>query len=148
MTATRILYALVAGSCLLALLMATQPSLLTGLPDGPRPTVGAASPAPEQTVFLATRIRARAEVIRLLLRREVTFAEAVEAFARLNETPAYLKKQHGWVSMPASQNPAELRRQVLLGAREFAAEVEGSEAVLKELEQQWGAAGPDDLCTP
>jgi hypothetical protein len=138
MNATRTLYALVVAACLLALLMAVRPSLLTGLPDGPREAAGPASPPPDQTLFLAARIRAKSEVVQALLRRELTFAEAVEAFHQINETPVHAKK--GWRLVPAPLDDQELRRQVIFSAREYVREVDGAAAVLEELEREWAAA--------
>jgi hypothetical protein len=140
MTVTRTLYALVVAACLLAVLMAVRPSMLTGLPDGPRESAGPADPPPAQTLFLAARIRAKAEITQALLRRELTFAEAVAGFREVNLTPNPVK---GRRLVPAPLDEKELRRQVICNAQEYVHVVPGSAAVLEELEREYASTGGD-----
>jgi hypothetical protein len=140
MTVTRTLYALVVAACLLALLMAVRPSMLTGLEDGPREAAAPTDPPSEETRFLAAKIRAKAELVQALLRRELTFAETIEAFRQVNSTPYPAK---GRRLVPAPLDEKELRRQVMLSVREYVNSVDGGAAVLAELEREWAPTKGD-----
>lgn len=115
MSIHRILYVLVAGAVVLAEVSLGRPEWLNA-PVRAETGHRAVMPPDARSEVIVTRIRAKGEVIRLLLAKEITLEEATQSFSFYNRTPAGVEDV-SWRGFPGKTEDEKVRSQVLLWVR-------------------------------